>query len=172
MKPTSLRRRDLLQIGFSTAMGLGLSGVLESNRARADQRTGKRTNSRLGAAKNVIIIYQTGGASHIDTLDPKPEAPDGVRGDFRPIASRVPGIQVAEHLPRFASQADHWAIVRSMSHKNAGHLTATHQVLTGTAVPDSRRIFRSTKWPRGRTGPVLHRASTICGRAPTVFRAA
>jgi hypothetical protein len=128
---TSMRRRELLQVGFSTAMGLGLNGILSSNRAAADQRPDRR----LGAAKSVIIIYQTGGASQIDTFDPKPDAPEGIRGEFHPIATRVPGIQVAEHLPRFASQADRWAIIRSMSHKNAGHLTATHQVLTGTPVP-------------------------------------
>jgi|HubBroStandDraft_6_1064221.scaffolds.fasta_scaffold151478_2 hypothetical protein len=126
-----MRRRELLQVGFSSAMGLGLSGILSSNRAAANEQT----NRRFGAAKNVIIIYQTGGASQIDTFDPKPEAPAEIRGEFHPIASRVAGIQVAEHLPRFASQAERWAIIRSMSHKNAGHLTATHQVLTGAAVP-------------------------------------
>jgi hypothetical protein len=112
-------------------MGLGLSGILSSARAAEDRRSA----GRLGAAKSVIIIYQTGGASQIDTFDPKPDATESIRGAFHPIASRVPGIQVAEHLPRFASQSDRWAIIRSMSHKNAGHLTATHQVLTGTAVP-------------------------------------
>jgi hypothetical protein len=136
---TSLRRRELLQVGFSTAMGLGLNGFLSSKRAAADQqsnqRSDRRPDRRPGAAKSVIIIYQTGGASQIDTFDPKPDAPEGIRGEFHPIATQVPGIQVAEHLPRFASQADRWAIIRSMSHKNAGHLTATHQVLTGTPVP-------------------------------------
>jgi hypothetical protein len=128
---TSMRRRELLQVGFSTAMGLGLSGLLSSKRAVANEQP----NRRFGAAKNVIIIYQTGGASQIDTFDPKPDAPAEIRGDFHPISTRIAGVQIAEHLPRFASQADRWAIIRSMSHKNAGHLTATHQVLTGTAVP-------------------------------------
>lgn len=127
----SLRRRELLQVGFSTAMGLGLNSIFSSVRA-AERR---QSTGSFGAAKSVIIIYQTGGASQIDTLDPKPAAPDSIRGEFHPIASRVPGIQVAEHLPRFAAQADRWAIIRSMSHKNAGHLTATHQVLTGTPIP-------------------------------------
>ncbi|HUE17322.1 MAG TPA: DUF1501 domain-containing protein [Planctomycetaceae bacterium] len=126
-----MRRRELLQVGFSTAMGLGLSGVLSSKGAAGEQRSERRS----GRAKSVIIIYQTGGASQIDTLDPKPDAPDDVRGEFRSIASRVPGIRVAEHLPRFASQSERWAIIRSMSHKNAGHLTATHQVLTGRPIP-------------------------------------
>ncbi len=126
-----LRRRELLQVGFSTAMGLGLHGILSSARAATEQRSA----GPAGAAKNVILIYQTGGASQIDTLDPKPDATESIRGAFRPIATRVPGIQVGEHLPRFASQADRWAIIRSMTHKNAGHLTATHQVLTGAPVP-------------------------------------
>ncbi len=127
-----MRRRDLLQVGFSTAMGLGLSGILASQRAAVGDQ---RSEQRLGRAKSVVIIYQTGGASQIDTFDPKPNAPDDIRGEFHSIASRVPGIHVAEHLPRFASQSERWAIIRSLSHKNAGHLTATHQVLTGRPMP-------------------------------------
>jgi Protein of unknown function (DUF1501) len=126
-----MRRRDLLQVGFSTAMGLGLSGILASQRAAGDQRSERRSSR----AKSVVIIYQTGGASQIDTFDPKPKASDDIRGEFHSIASRVPGIHVAEHLPRFASQSERWAIIRSLSHKNAGHLTATHQVLTGRPMP-------------------------------------
>src|SRR5580692_11805488 len=109
----SMRRRELLQIGFSTAMGLGLSGILSSKRAAANEQASRR----FGAAKNLIIIYQTGGASQIDTFDPKPAAPAEIRGDFKPISTKVAGVQIAEHLPRFASQADRWAIIRSMSHK-------------------------------------------------------
>ena len=91
---TSMRRRELLQVGFSTAMGLGLSGILSSKRAAANEQP----NRRFGAAKNVIIIYQTGGASQIDTFDPKPDAPAEIRGDFHPISTRIAGVQIAEHL--------------------------------------------------------------------------
>src|SRR5262249_20281855 len=99
-------RRDLMQVGFSTALGMGLSGLVTA-RAASDDRS-KRSQGR---AKSLILVYQTGGASQIDTLDPKPNAPDGVRGEFKPIATRATGIQVCEHLPKFASQADRWAIV-------------------------------------------------------------
>src|SRR5262245_3935549 len=123
-------RRELLPVGFSTALGVGLSGLVTA-RAASDERS-KRPHGR---AKSVILVYQTGGASQIDTLDPKPNAPDGVRGEFKPIATRATGIQVCEHLPKFASQADRWAIVRSMSHRCPGHLPATHQGLTGLPMP-------------------------------------
>ena len=148
-----LRRREVLQVGFSTAMGLGLHGILSSARAATEQPSA----GPAGAAKNVILIYQTGGASQIDTLDPKPDATESIRGAFHPIATRVPGIQVGEHLPRFASQADRWAIIRSMTHKNAGHLTATHQVLTGRRSLGYPKICPSTRWPRGRTGRAMRR---------------
>ncbi len=123
-------RREVLQVGFSTALGLGLSGIASSATAAAKDRAGAGAR-----AKRVILVFQTGGASHIDTLDPKPNAPTSVRGEFKPIATRVSGIQVSEHLPRLASQADRWAVIRSMSHGNAGHLPATHQVLTGAPIP-------------------------------------
>ena len=125
-----VNRREWMQIGFSSMLGLCLPGLLTQRTASAASST--KTASR---AKNVILIYQTGGASQIDTLDPKPEAPVDIRGEFSPIATSIPGVQISEHLPRFAQQADRWAIVRSMSHRNTGHLTATHQVLTGMPVP-------------------------------------
>ena len=65
----------------------------------------------------------------------KPDAPEGIRGEFKPIATNVPGISVCEHLPGLAAQADRLAIVRSMSHEQTNHLNATHQILTGQAQP-------------------------------------
>ena len=64
----------------------------------------------------MILVFLTGGLSHLDSLDMKPDAPEGIRGEFRPIATRVPGIQLCEHLPELAARADKLAIVRSLSH--------------------------------------------------------
>jgi hypothetical protein len=83
----------------------------------------------------MILVFLTGGLSHLDSLDMKPEAPEGIRGEFQPIATRVPGIQVCEHLPELASQADKLAIVRSLSHPFTNHLNATHELLTGHPQP-------------------------------------
>ena len=85
--------------------------------------------------KSVIIVFLTGGLSHLDSFDMKPESPEGMRSDFRPVQTRVPGIHFAEHLPKLAAQADKLAIVRSMSHLYNNHLNATHELLTGHSQP-------------------------------------
>ena len=80
---------------------------------------------------SVIHILLSGGMSHIDTIDMKPEARSEFRGIFKPIPTNVPGIQVCEHLPMMARQADKYTIVRSMTHKNAVHEKASYLVLSG-----------------------------------------
>jgi hypothetical protein len=79
----------------------------------------------------VIVILLSGGLGQHDSFDMKPEAPDKIRGEFKPIDTVVPGIQICEHLPRLAARADRLAIVRSMSHPEGNHLVAVHRVLTG-----------------------------------------
>jgi hypothetical protein len=86
-------------------------------------------------AKSVILVFLTGGLSHIDSFDMKPDAPEGIRGEFRPIASKVPGIPICEHLPKLAARLDKLAIVRSMAHGYTNHLNATHELLTGHPQP-------------------------------------
>ncbi len=83
----------------------------------------------------MILVFLTGGPSHLDTFDPKPDAPAEIRGEFKPIPTAVPGIQICEHLPGFARRMDRLAIVRSMTHANNGHLPATHWMLTGHPIP-------------------------------------
>jgi hypothetical protein len=83
----------------------------------------------------MILVFLTGGLSHLDSLDMKPDAPEGIRGEFRPIATTVPGIQVCEHLPELAARAGKLAIVRSLAHPYTNHLNATHELLTGHPQP-------------------------------------
>jgi hypothetical protein len=83
----------------------------------------------------MILVFLTGGLSHLDSLDMKPDAPEGIRGEFRPIATTVPGIQVCEHLPELAARAGKLAIVRSLAHSYTNHLNATHELLTGHPQP-------------------------------------
>ena len=83
----------------------------------------------------MILVFLTGGLSHLDSLDMKPDAPEGIRGEFRPIATSVPGIQVCEHLPELAARAGKLAIVRSLAHPFTNHLNATHELLTGHPQP-------------------------------------
>jgi hypothetical protein len=120
----NLTRRGFLQVGFSGLLGLGVPGLLAGRAAGAQS---------VGRARSVIVILLSGGLGQHDSFDMKPEAPDAMRGEFKPIATSVPGVHVCEHLPRLAARADRLAIVRSMSHGEGNHLLAVHRVLTGQA---------------------------------------
>lgn len=119
-----LDRRSFVQVGFSGLLGMGLPGLLAGRAASA-------TTAKVGKAKSVIVILLSGGLGQHDSFDMKPDAPDAIRGEFKPIATSVPGIHMCEHLPGLASRADKLAIVRSMSHPEGNHLLAVHRVLTG-----------------------------------------
>ena len=121
-----LTRRDLLQIGGVGA--LALPGFLRSQ-ARADD---SGTNKPLAAtAKSVILVYLGGGLSHHDSFDPKPNSPAEVRGKYSAIATKTPGIQFSDKMPRMAAISDKFSLVRSGTHGNDHHETATNWVLSG-----------------------------------------
>jgi hypothetical protein len=84
---------------------------------------------------SVLLVLLSGGPSQLDTLDPKPEAPAEVRGEFSPIGTTIPGVKVCEHLPKLAQQTGRWSIVRSLAHREQNHLLATHVALTGRPTP-------------------------------------
>ncbi len=135
--PADVLRRQFLQVGFSGYLGLGLSDLL-AGRVMADRDTANPNRARTAIrqqAKSMILVFLTGGLSHLDSLDMKPDAPEGIRGEFRPIATSVPGIQFCEHLPSLAARAEKLAIVRSLAHSYTNHLNATHELLTGHAQP-------------------------------------
>jgi hypothetical protein len=119
-------RRSFLQLGYSGLLGLNLPGLLA---ARAVAGSGVAP----GRARSAIVILLSGGLGQHDSFDMKPEAPDGIGGEFRPIDTAVPGIRICEHLPGLAARAGHLAIVRSMAHPEGNHLLAVHRVLTGQA---------------------------------------
>ena len=91
----------------------------------------KSAETGIPRAKSVIVVFLNGGASQLETFDPKPDAPREIRGEFGSIASAVPGTFVCEHLPRLARLADRYTIVRSMSHDDTDHGSATYLALTG-----------------------------------------
>lgn len=119
-----MTRRAFVQAGYSGLLGMGLPGLLAGRGAAA---VGQST----GRARSVIVILLSGGLGQHDSFDMKPEAPDGIRGEFKPIDTAVPGIRLCEHLPCLAARAGRLAIVRSMSHPEGNHLVAVHRVLTG-----------------------------------------
>jgi hypothetical protein len=130
-------RREVLQVGFSGFLGMSLPQVFAA-RAMAADLSARASGKRPGAgprAKSIIIAFMSGGLSHIDSIDMKPDAPDGIRGEFKPIDTAVPGIQFCEHLPLLAQRTGDLAVVRSLSHKYTNHLNATHEILTGHSQP-------------------------------------
>jgi hypothetical protein len=120
-----MTRRGFIQVGYSGLLGMGLPGLLAARGAAA---TGGQATGR---ARSVIVILLSGGLGQHDSFDMKPEAPDKIRGEFKPIETAVPGIRICEHLPHLAARADQLATVRSMSHPEGNHLVAVHRVLTG-----------------------------------------
>lgn len=104
-------RRDLLQVGGMSLFGMGLADLLRLE-AQAAETGGVRT----GKAKSVVFIFQSGGPSQHETFDPKPEAPDTIRGEYGVNQIRVPGELFCEYLPRLALRSDRFAIVRTMHH--------------------------------------------------------
>src|SRR5262245_21653586 len=105
----SWSRREVLHAGALGALGISLPGLFRADAAGA--ATLKRR------AKSVILIYNCGAPSHLDLWDMKPNAPAEVRGEFKPIKTNVPGIEISELLPALAKQADKYAIVRSVHHR-------------------------------------------------------
>jgi hypothetical protein len=116
-----LGRRSFLKVGGLTLGGLNLATMLQ-------QRAAAGTGSPKAS---VIQIYMGGGPSHIDMYDLKPNAPLEVRGEFRSMATSVPGVRICEHLPYQAQAFDKFSIVRSVCHENASHLPASHWMMTG-----------------------------------------
>jgi hypothetical protein len=121
-----LSRRRLLQIGGLACLGPTLARLFAPAEIQA-----RATAPAAGPVRACILLFYYGGPSHIDTWDPKPDAPREVRGEFRPIATRVPGIRVTEHLPRCARLTDKLAIVRSMHHPMRNHNAAAVEALCG-----------------------------------------
>jgi hypothetical protein len=129
--PGPLDRRSWLQIGglslgaLVTGSGPSLSQLFAAEQAATP---GRRS---LSKDFSVILFWANGGPSHLETFDLKPEAPAEIRGPFRPIRTKVPGLHITEHLPLLAKMADRFALVRSLHHQRAEHSGGTHRFLTG-----------------------------------------
>jgi uncharacterized protein (DUF1501 family) len=138
-----ITRRELLQVGYSGLLGIGLSS-LNPRPAMASESRGASRKPR-----SVILVFLTGAPSHLDTFDPKPDAPPEVRGEFRAVPTGVAGIRVSEHLPRLAARARRYALVRSLAHRENNHLVATHHVLTGHPQPGAffDKVASRDDWP-------------------------
>ena len=150
-----MTRRHCLQIGLG---GLSLPGLLrlEALAGGVDKIAPK--------AKSVIVLFLSGGPSQLDMWDMKPDAPEEIRGTFRPIETNVPGLLVCEHLPRMARIADKYAIIRSVTHGQSAHPAAAYWMMSGAPIarpaPDASFMSRVDRPHLGSTlakvlGPVV-----------------
>ncbi|MEX0727320.1 MAG: DUF1501 domain-containing protein [Planctomycetaceae bacterium] len=144
--PHPILRRDMLQAGAIGLLGMSMADLfaLRASTAKAE------TTAPVKPPKSVIYLFLTGGPSQHDTFDMKPEAPAEIRGEFSPIATNTPGIDITEGLPMLAQRSQHWSLLRSLSHGNNGHDQGTYIMLTGRSVIPP--TFRSSKpqsvdWP-------------------------
>jgi hypothetical protein len=129
-----LSRRSFLKIGGLAMGGLNLPGLLQAEAQAA--RESPAAAARI-THKSVIMVYLSGGLAHQDTFDLKPLAPQGIRGEFKPIATRLPGVQVAELLPRLAGVMDKVAVIRSIIGLRDEH--SSFQNITGFPMSQSQR---------------------------------
>jgi hypothetical protein len=131
-----ISRRELLEVGGLSLLGLSLPGLLRADAARqaaaATSRPATAGDAPTPRADACILVFLNGGPSHIDMWDMKPDAVSDVRGEFKPIPTPVDGIQVCEHLPRLAKMARHYSLIRSAHHRvSNAHALAVYLALTG-----------------------------------------
>ena len=135
-------RRTFLTAGALQLLGLDLAS-LRAHQASPDAPT-------TGTARSVLLVFLSGGLSQLDSFDMKPDGPLEIRGEFSPVATSVPGLQVCEHLPHCAQHADKYALVRSITHASNEHNEAHTLMLTGRShLPPGwqEKLPQSTDWP-------------------------
>src|SRR5688572_32951813 len=125
LKHPLISRRTAVQAGAVGLLGLGMNHVRSLRAATAAERPVKAT------AQSCIYIFLSGGLAQHESFDLKPDAPDAIRGEFKPIATATPGVRICEHLPMLAARSNQWALVRSLTHKSNDHSLGHHIMLTG-----------------------------------------
>ena len=122
-------RRDCLKFGLGGFLGAGLADLLSlTGKARAESSTSTGSPPR---ARSVILFWLDGGPTHYETFDPKPDAPKEIRGEFNPIATKVPGLFFSEYMVKSAAIADKFATIRSIRHDQGNHGAGNHYMMTG-----------------------------------------
>ncbi len=128
-QPAIASRREWLRIGGLAGVGWAMPGMIPRRASAAE--TGQAAVPGFGQAKRVIVVFASGGQSQIDTWDPKPHAPEEIRGAFDSVATAIPGVRFCEHMPQIAGIADKLCIVRNMSHEDLDHGSAFYLSMTG-----------------------------------------
>src|SRR5438128_6086878 len=118
-------RRTAVQAGAIGLLGLGMNHLPALRALAGDSPV------RMGKAKTVIYIFLSGGLAQQDSFDMKPDAPKEIRGEFKPITTRTPGLHIVEHLPLLAQRSHLWALCRSLTHPSNDHSVGHAIMLTG-----------------------------------------
>ena len=143
-----ISRRTAVQAGALSLVGLGTNHLAPLRAADSSQAA-----PGAGKAKTVLYIFLSGGLAQQDSFDLKPNAPADIRGEFNPIQTATPGIQICEHLPGLAKRSKHWALVRSMTHNTNGHTLGHYYMLTGRSVRNAE--FKGDRKPRPKDYPSM-----------------
>lgn len=158
----SVARREALQIGAIGILGLGVNHLLGLRQAQASD-----SKAPSGKAKSCIFIFLSGGLAQHDSFDLKPEAPENIRGEFRPIATRTVGLQICEHLPMLAERSDRWALCRSLTHGSNEHSAAHHIMLTGhSELPTGFKPNQPSRSDRASIAAIAGRATRARNNLP------
>jgi hypothetical protein len=126
-----LTRRQWLTVGSLAGLGLSWPRLMAARERAAAPASSADRPPGFGKAKAAVVLFLWGGPGAQETWDLKPDAPAGTRGDFKPIATSVPGTQICEHLPQLAARAHQYSIVRSLAHTGVNHGTSSYHMLTG-----------------------------------------
>ena len=133
---TLLARRTLLKASFLGSAGWSVGSTLKANDPAS--AVGFQDLKGFGRAKQCLLLFMWGGPSQLDTFDPKPNAPQTIRGPFKSIATNVPGIDFSENFQLLARRADRLAVIRSLGHDDPAHLSSGHTILTGHLPPSNK----------------------------------
>lgn len=160
--PSQYSRRTAIQAGAVGILGLGMNHLTGLRQVTA------AAGSVGGKAKSCIFIFLSGGLSQHDSFDMKPEAPDNIRGEFKPIATRTPGLQICEHLPKLAERSHLWSLCRSLTHSSNEHSAGHHIMLTGhSTLPPGFSPNTSSRTDRPSIASVVGRLSSPRNNLPT-----
>src|SRR4051794_39485256 len=129
--PATASRREFLRAGLAGFGTLSLSGLLRLREASAGTVAPRPPTA-------VIVVWLRGGCSHLDTYDPKPDAPSEFRGPFATIATKTPGLRFSELISRQAAISDRFTVLRSMAHTGGGHPAGSLQLLSGDPDPQDK----------------------------------
>lgn len=145
LRHPTVSRRTAVQAGAVGLLGLG------TNHLAALKTSAAGSSRPVGKAKSCIYIFLSGGLSQHDSFDLKPDAPAGIRGEFNPIATKTPGLEICEHLPELSKRSDRWSVLRSLTHPTNEHTLGHYFMLTGRSVTSpgfvGDRKARPSDWP-------------------------